>query len=70
MNPTDAENAVAAFLRFREEVNHAGLQMTSGDILQLMIAERLNMIGTYLDGASDQVTEQLLNLTCIIRERC
>ncbi len=49
MNPTDAENAVAAFLRFRGEVQHAGLRMETATIVQLMIAERLNVIGGHLE---------------------
>lgn len=46
---SDAEDAVAAFLRFREESREAALRLTDSDIIALMIAERLNVIARHLD---------------------
>jgi hypothetical protein len=52
---TDAENAVAAFLRFRTETQEAGLRMDTPTIIQLMIAERLNVIASHLDDNGEKV---------------
>lgn len=49
MNPSDPENAVAAFLDFRAEVREAGLHLSDSDIITLMVAERLNVIARHLD---------------------
>jgi len=49
MKKTDAETAVAAFLRFREEVQKAGIRIDNAAIIQLMIADRLNLIADHLD---------------------
>ena len=58
MNRTDAEDAVAAFLRFREEVQQAGLRMEPATIIQLMIAERLNQIARRLDDIDESIDER------------
>jgi len=57
MNPTHAENAVAAFLRFREEVKQAGLRLDDQAIVQLMVAERLNVIASNLDDLHCRMAE-------------
>lgn len=49
MKKTDAETAVAAFLRFREEAQKAGIRIDNAAIIQLMIADRLNLIADHLD---------------------
>jgi hypothetical protein len=54
---SDAENAVAAFLRFREETQKAGLRMDTPTIIQLMIAERLNVIAGNLADVQDRLYE-------------
>ena len=54
---SDAEDAVAAFIRFREEVQHAGLRMDTPTIVQLMIAERLNVIAGNLADVQDRLSE-------------
>jgi hypothetical protein len=46
---TDPKDAVAAFLRFREEVQKAGLRMDTPTIVKLMIAERLTVIAGNLE---------------------
>ena len=54
MHPTDAEIAVAAFLRFREEVQEAGIRIDNAAVIQLMIADRLNVIADYLGTIADR----------------
>ncbi len=54
---SDAEDAVAAFLRFRDEVTHAGLRMDTPTIVQLMIAERLNVIAGNVADVQDRLYE-------------
>jgi pheromone shutdown protein TraB len=54
---SDAEGAVVAFLRFRDEVTHAGLRMDTPTIIQLMIAERLNVIAGNIADAQDRLSE-------------
>jgi hypothetical protein len=39
---TDAEIAVADFMRFRDEVRQAGLNIDNDGIVQLMVARNLN----------------------------
>ena len=54
---SDAEDAVAAFLRFREEAQTAGLRMDTATIIRLMIAERLNVIAGNLADVQDRLSE-------------
>jgi pheromone shutdown protein TraB len=54
---SDAEDAVAAFIRFREEALTAGLRMDTPTIVQLMIAERLNVIAGNLADVQDRLSE-------------
>jgi hypothetical protein len=58
MNPTDAEDAVAAYIHFREKVQQAGLRMEPATIILLMIAERLNQIGRRLDDIDESIDER------------
>ena len=58
MNTTDTEDAVAAYIRFREEVQQAGLRMEPAEIIQLMIAERLNQIARRLDDIDESIDER------------
>jgi hypothetical protein len=45
-----AENTtIEAFRRFRDEVQAAGLRMDNATIIQLMIADRLNVVGQTLN---------------------
>ena len=57
MNPTDSHDAVAAFLHLREEVQKAGLRMDTPTIVQLLIAERLNLIADNLADVQDRLAE-------------
>ena len=54
---SDAEDAVATFLRFRDEVTHAGLRMDTPTIVQLMIAERLSVIAGNIADVQDRLYE-------------
>jgi hypothetical protein len=54
---SDAEDAVAAFIRFDEAMNNANLQLEPADTIQLMIAERLNVIAGNLADVQDRLYE-------------
>jgi hypothetical protein len=44
---------IDAFKRFRDEVQAAGLRMDNATIIQLMIADRLNVIGRTLSDIAE-----------------
>ena len=52
---TDAKDTIVAFLRFRKEAKDAGVRLDDSAIVQLMVAERLNLVASYLSDIVDSL---------------